>query len=368
MTGSQVYAVAASERICVVIPAYNEELLVGRCIQSVLDAGVAPADIYVVDDKSSDRTAQCVRAFAGVQLLVNATNAGKLKGLQTAIAQFDLIRRYDYLALLDADSYVAHDYFTEVWTRFCRDERAVLVCGSPSSEPHNWLTAYRALEYGLTLSLFRRGQDRMNTITVAPGCASTYATRILNQLDWDGGTLVEDMDLTIQIHRKRLGTIAYAPEAVTHTQDPRRLAEYVGQLTRWYSGTWQVMRLHRLPWGRQRIDAEFAVLAGEGLFYAFAMLLLPYALWQWPAAVLRLLLLDQALWFVLALIFALKLRRPDIVWSFPAFLFVRVLNCSLLLQTFWREVVTNRRLDQWFSVARYPEASVSFAVDGETHV
>ena len=359
--------VAASPRLCVVIPAHNEELLVGRCVQSVLDAGVAPQDIYVVDDCSSDGTAAAVGAFDGVQLLMNAVNLGKLKGLRRAVDHFDLVERYDYLSLLDADSHVAPDYFVEVCARFSADERTALVCGSPYSERHNWLTAYRALEYAITLFAYRQGQDRMGTITVAPGCASTYATRILNDLDWDGETLVEDMDLTIQIHRKRLGQIAYAPHAIAHTQDPQRIREYVGQLTRWYSGTWQVMRLRRLPFGGQRIDAEFALLVGEGLFYAVAMLFLPLALWKWPAAVMRVALFDQALWFALAAVFAVRLRRADILTSFPTFLLIRVLNCGLLLQTFWLEVIAGRHLRRWFAVQRYTGA-ITASMQGDSHV
>ena len=58
--------------MCVVIPAHNEELLIGRCIQSVLDAGVLPQNVYVVDDRSSDRTAQTAGSFVGLGTLSRA--------------------------------------------------------------------------------------------------------------------------------------------------------------------------------------------------------------------------------------------------------------------------------------------------------
>src|SRR5919112_1941297 len=89
--------------ICVVIPAFNEEVLIGRCIQSVLDAGLEAGQIYVVDDHSSDDTALRVQAFTGVNLLRHDRNFGKLRGLQHAIDTFDLLGRYQFLALLDAD-------------------------------------------------------------------------------------------------------------------------------------------------------------------------------------------------------------------------------------------------------------------------
>src|SRR5215207_4918460 len=47
----------APDDMCVVVPAHNEELLLARCIRSVLTAGIAPHHVYVVDDGSADATA-----------------------------------------------------------------------------------------------------------------------------------------------------------------------------------------------------------------------------------------------------------------------------------------------------------------------
>jgi poly-beta-1,6-N-acetyl-D-glucosamine synthase len=351
------FARAVTKDVAVVIPAFNEEVLVGRCIASVLAAGVPAEHVFVVNDCSSDGTADVVRRFAGVNLLENATNLGKLGGLRHAIEQCALASHFRYLSLLDADSHVAPDYFREVVIGFAKSDDVVVVCGAPESDRHNWLTAYRALEYAVTLRAFRAGQDVMNVITVAPGCASTYHTRILDALDFNGETLVEDMDLTIQIHRRRLGRIAFALKAVTYTQDPHTLRQYIGQLTRWYSGTWQVMLRHRLPFGRQRIDAEIAVLTLEGLFYACLLLAAPIVALFNPMAVVRALVLDQMIWLALAVGFAVHLRRGDILRAFPLFLFIRCANCVVLLHTLWREVVLRDRRRTWFSPRRYSPVS-----------
>ena len=224
---------ARHEGICVVIPAFNEALLIARCIESVMAAGVDGRHIYVVDDASSDETRAVVARFSDVNLLANQQKRGKLGGIADALSQFRLAERYEYFAILDADSHVAPDYFNEILVRFMEHPDTVLVCGAPHSERHNWLTAYRAFDYAVTLRLYRQGQHRMGVITVAPGCASVYRTRVLHKLQWDSQTLVEDMDLTVQIHRGNLGRIAYSAHAIAYTQDPRTLREYVGQLTRW---------------------------------------------------------------------------------------------------------------------------------------
>ena len=339
--------------ICVVIPARNEEKLIGRCITSVLAAGIDPAHVYAIDDESTDRTGEILHRFAGVNVLRNEPRRGKAGSLRHAIEHFGLVERYAFVAILDADSHVAEGYFDAVQKAFTDDPQAILVCGSPRGQAYNYLTALRTLEYALCLFMYRKGQDRVGVINVAPGCASVYRTSILGSLDWDNGTLVEDMDLTIQIHRKRLGRIRFAVDAIVYTQDPRRIREYVGQLTRWYSGTWQVMRLHRLPFGRQRVDVEMALLIGEGLFYSGMVLALPVLAWIWPTAILRWLVLDQLTFAFAALVCAGRLRRFDVLLWFPTFAPLRVLGCIVFLRTFWREVVRRQTLRTWFSVARY---------------
>jgi cellulose synthase/poly-beta-1,6-N-acetylglucosamine synthase-like glycosyltransferase len=350
---------SAPGALCVVIPARNEERLIGRCVASVLAAGIDSADVYAVDDDSSDRTGEVLGSFAGVNVLRNEPRRGKAGSLRHAIEHHRLEERYAFIAILDADSHVAPGYFDAVLKAFAGDPEAALVCGGPRGQAHNYLTAFRTLDYALCLWMYRKGQDTLGVITVAPGCASTYRSSILGSLDWDGGTLVEDMDLTIQIHRKRLGRIRYAGDAVVYTQDPRRIREYVGQLTRWYSGTWQVMRLHRLPFGRQAIDAEFALLIGEGLFYSVLVLALPLLTWLWPAATLRWLLLDQSVFALAAVVCAWHLRRFDVLLCFPAFALLRAIGCVVWVRTFWLEVVRRQTLRTWFAVARYDSDSQS---------
>jgi cellulose synthase/poly-beta-1,6-N-acetylglucosamine synthase-like glycosyltransferase len=339
--------------VCVVIPARNEETLIGRCVASVIDAGLDAAHVYVVDDASSDRTGEVLRGFRGLNALRNEPRKGKAGSLRHALEHYGLVERYEFVAILDADSHVGAGYFDAVLRAFADDPQAVLVCGSPRGQAHNYLTAFRTLEYATSLVLYRKGQDRLGVITVAPGCASVYRSSILYRLEWNNGTLVEDMELTIQIHRKRLGRIRFVRDAVVYTQDPRRIREYVGQLTRWYSGTWQVMRLHRLPFGRQRVDAEFGLLIGEGLVYSALVLAVPLLAWLSPTATLRWLLLDQLVSAFGAVLCAWHLRRPDVLLWFPTFVPLRVIGCMVLVRTFWMEMVRRRTLHTWFSVARY---------------
>ena len=66
--------------ISVVIPAYNEELAIGddlRTIQGALTGARLDYEIIVVDDASTDRTAEIVRGFPNVRLITHPYNRGE---------------------------------------------------------------------------------------------------------------------------------------------------------------------------------------------------------------------------------------------------------------------------------------------------
>lgn len=90
----------ASVTISVIIPLYNKECEIGDTLRSVLAQTLPPAEIVVVDDGSTDRSAEIVRAIGSPLVkLVTQSNAGECAARNRAIAE----STGDYIALLDAD-------------------------------------------------------------------------------------------------------------------------------------------------------------------------------------------------------------------------------------------------------------------------
>jgi glycosyltransferase involved in cell wall biosynthesis len=89
------------EAVTVVIPAYNEEKGVGpvvRAVRDVLDQAGIRSEVIVVDDGSSDKTAEAAHA-AGARVLRHRSNRGYGAALKTGIAS----ARHDVVAITDAD-------------------------------------------------------------------------------------------------------------------------------------------------------------------------------------------------------------------------------------------------------------------------
>lgn len=62
--------------VSVVIPAYNAELWLAESIDSVLGQTVAPAEVIVVDDGSTDTTARIAESYGAAVTLLRQDNAG----------------------------------------------------------------------------------------------------------------------------------------------------------------------------------------------------------------------------------------------------------------------------------------------------
>jgi glycosyltransferase involved in cell wall biosynthesis len=85
--------------VSAVIPAYNRERYIADAIESVLRQTRLPDEIVVVDDASTDRTAEIVASFSDVRLIQQSKNSGTASARNVAIHA----ARGDVLAWLDSD-------------------------------------------------------------------------------------------------------------------------------------------------------------------------------------------------------------------------------------------------------------------------
>jgi len=338
-------------RLCVLLPAKDERLGISKTLKSILQAGVPPSDIFVIDDGSSDGTAEIARSFE-VHVLRNPKNIGKALALSRGAREFDVVGRYAYICLMDADTEVCQGYFDVVKSAFA-DQTVAAVCGRAKSTPHNWLTAYRCLAYWMSDAIYKGGQSSMGVITVTPGCASSFRSDVFSQLDWNSDTIVEDMDCTIQVHRKKLGKIVYQKRAVVSTQDPRTIRDYVKQMYRWHSGAWQVGMKYEMLTGLSKIDLEYKLLMGEGVVFATLFLLLPIWMFLYPRLACYAVGMDMMVLIFLSMICAVCDRRTDVCLYSLLYPLLRFVDCSVFLYSFWKVVIQKKQVRGWFAVKRY---------------
>ncbi len=228
----------------VAIPAYNEEKVVCASIHALLASRIDNFHIVVVDDGSTDRTAEVVSENfdrTGRVSVIRKDNGGKWSALNEVLANTDA----EVIVTLDADTIFAPDAL-EFLVRHFDDSKVAAVAGAAAvGNPVNLITRLQALEYITNQNLDRRALEVVNGITVVPGSIGAWRREALVAI---GGflpdTLAEDADATVRLERAGW-SVVYEPRAVAHTEAPETVRAFLRQRLRWMFGTLQVAYKNR---------------------------------------------------------------------------------------------------------------------------
>lgn len=349
--------------VAVLIAAHNEELVIANTIRSALSVGVPGGHIFVASDGSSDATATIARSL-GAQVLELDPNRGKAGALSAAIEHFRLADHFEVVMLLDADTRLAHDYMTTGLPLF-REHDVVAVAGRAATiaDPESptrmgrFLVAYRERFYVVVQYLLKYGQAARpaNVVSIVPGFASMYRTRILDSIDICApGLAIEDFNMTFEVHAKKLGRIAFHPRAaIAYTQDPDTYRDYTKQLHRWSLGFWQTVRRHgfhfRRFWGALVLFIFELLTSSIMLLATIPLLLASFGASAWialsgdhgepattivelvpPTAVLLGVLIPD---YVLTILVVIVTRRPRYLLLGLGFPLMRVVDAAICLRT-----------------------------------
>ena len=95
--------------VTVIIPLYNAEKYIGRCLRSILSQSLVrnSYEIIVINDGSNDNSLKMLDVFEGEITLINSP---KNEGLPASLNKGILKAKSKYLVRLDADDYVHEDY------------------------------------------------------------------------------------------------------------------------------------------------------------------------------------------------------------------------------------------------------------------
>ncbi len=137
--------------LSVVIPAYNEEVVIGKCLKSVINQTL-PADRYeviVIDNNSADQTAK-IAAELGAKV-VREPNQGlvyaRMRSFQEAKAEI--------VASLDADTTVSPDWLKKILTIYENNPSVVGIGLLSDFTPSNLLVSLSVAPAALIQRLFK---------------------------------------------------------------------------------------------------------------------------------------------------------------------------------------------------------------------
>lgn len=298
--------------LAIIVPAHNEELLVGQCVASLLASATPDTRIFVVAHNCSDATASRAAEAGGEALVFNdPTASGKGFALRYGF-EHALANGADAVMVVDADSTVSSNAVTAVLSAFASGARVVQCRYEMFSTTERSSTRLAALAFRGFNVIRPRGRDRLGFSCGILGNGFAILRPVLETIPYDAFSVVEDLEY--HLHLVRAGErVRYLDQAVISADFPESRAGETVQRSRWEGGRLHTARVWALPLvgdilsGRLRLLEPLCDLTGLPMAYGVFVLLLavclPLAWLRWYAAV--------SLAIVLAHVLAAAWAGPD---------------------------------------------------------
>ncbi len=237
--------------VSVLIPAYNEEDVIVETVNAALSADYPKKEIVVVNDGSTDRTAELLESHYGADPRVHILHQPN-RGKPAALARALEAATGAIAVTIDADTAIDRNAIKKLVRNFT-DPRVGAVAGNVKvGNRTRWLTRWQALEYITSQNMEKRAFDLLNCIPVVPGAVGAWRVEAMQAAGgFSAQTVAEDTDLTIAIRRAGW-RISYDEEAIGYTQAPETAGALIKQRFRWTFGTLQSVWKHRDTLGRPK--------------------------------------------------------------------------------------------------------------------
>lgn len=218
------------------LPAYNEEKHIKRCIESIDNAASrypGKTEIIIVNDGSTDRTRDIASAavlnlkYASGKVY-NIPNSGKGFALQYGLRQTS----GEVIFRIDSDSAIDEGSIGPIMNHF-QDPTVGSVSGLILPlEEKNWIQKIWILQLYL-LVFYRREWELIDSVLSQPGAFSTYKKDALIKVGgWADHQLGEDGEITVRLGRCGYRN-TYEPQSISYSDVPSNLRDLREQRVRW---------------------------------------------------------------------------------------------------------------------------------------
>ncbi|XAH22977.1 glycosyltransferase [Xylophilus sp. GW821-FHT01B05] len=142
----------ARKRVSIVVANYNYGAFLPEAMESVLAQTIAPDEIILIDDASTDGSAEIAQRYAGVAtVVVNERNLGIVENFNKAVR----LCSGDYIGFLGADNRMRSDYVAQCRAALDRNDDAAIAYTDMS------IFGHRAAELASRVGAERIGQSKL---------------------------------------------------------------------------------------------------------------------------------------------------------------------------------------------------------------
>ena len=239
------YLTNKKHKFMAIIPAHNEEMVVGNLIESLKQQNYPKElyDIYVIADNCTDSTAKVAKE-AGAIVYERFDPDHKTKGyaLQWFLKQkIEENADYDAFFVFDADNIVDKNFIVNMNKKLCQGEDVVQGYRDIKNPTDNWITAGYALFYWTMHRLYHLARYNIGLSPLLNGTGFMVRFDVVKPNGWETETLTEDIEFSLKriIQGKKLG---WATDAIVYDEQPTSFKQSWSQRSRWTVGHMQCIK------------------------------------------------------------------------------------------------------------------------------
>ncbi len=229
--------------VSILVPAYNEQGVISRTINSLLNIKYTNKEILIIDDGSTDLTKFVASGYKknGVRV-ISKPNGGKASALNYGL----LFAKGEIVITIDADSMVARDAIDEIVMVMSTDPEMAAVAGNIKVlNSKSLLTKIQELEYIMAINMIRRAYALFGSVMVIPGAFGAFKKKMVQGVGgYDIDTVTEDFDITIKLLKSK-GSVSSSAAGKAYTEVPSSWKALYKQRLRWGTGTFQTILKHK---------------------------------------------------------------------------------------------------------------------------
>lgn len=192
-------------RLSIVIPVYNVEQWLERCVKSIIGQSLAPSDyeIILVDDGSADKSGEIADHLAeeyGNIRVFHQKNQGQSVARNLGIEQ----ARGEYIWFVDSDDYIINDHLSTVLS-LAESKRLDIICFRMSIvDNYGRYIGDGAIQPFELLKIFEGKETILSGLEIGGPCTALYSRKLLNKynLRFYPGISQQDVEFNTRVYAK----------------------------------------------------------------------------------------------------------------------------------------------------------------------
>jgi poly-beta-1,6-N-acetyl-D-glucosamine synthase len=241
----------------ILVPCHNEQDQIETTLMHLLELDYPEYEIIVIDDGSTDRTAEILRSMCSQHPRVRAIYLKENQGKGAALNIATLASRGEYLLTQDADALLSPEALRWIAWHFESSPRVGAVTGNPRVLNRTSLLGKIQIgEFATIIGLIKRTQRLLGKVLTVSGVIAAFRKSALHSAGyWDTDMVTEDIDITWKLEKK-FWDVRYEPRATCWIYVPETLRGLWRQRKRWSQGGVEVLKRHRgiwLSWRQRRL-------------------------------------------------------------------------------------------------------------------